>query len=75
MLAIFDRARESGAIRADVTNADIALILLVEGIASMATEHPVSMLRVINVVLDGIMSTTTSLDGPSLSDDELFKMT
>jgi AcrR family transcriptional regulator len=77
MLAIFDRAREAGAIRADVTNADIALLLLAsEGIARLATEHSeLPLQRVVNVILDGIMSTTTELDGSPLSDAELFKFT
>lgn len=77
MLAIFDRARDASAVRADVTNADIALLLLAsEGIARLATEHSNRPLeRVVNVLLDGIMGTTTELDGTPLTKDELFKFT
>lgn len=77
MLGNFDRAREAGAIRADVTNADIALLLVAsEGIARLATEHSMlPMRRVVNVMLDGVMNTSTELDGSSLSDDELFNFT
>lgn len=77
MLEIFDRAREAGAVRADVTNADIALLLLAsEGISRLATEHSdVPLQRVVSVILDGIMNTSTPLDGPSLSHEELFRHT
>jgi AcrR family transcriptional regulator len=77
MLANFDRAREAGAIRADVTNADIALLLVAsEGIARLSTEHSnLPLQRVVNVILDGVMNTVTELDGDSLSHDELFEIT
>lgn len=77
MLANFDRAREAGAVRADVTNADIALLLVAsEGVARLSTEHSrVPLQRVVNVILDGVMNTLTELDGASLSNDELFRMT
>jgi AcrR family transcriptional regulator len=77
MLAVFDRAREAGAVRADVTNADIALLLLAsEGIARLASEHsPLPLQRIVNILLDGTMGTRTDLTGTSLSDDELFKLT
>ena len=77
MLGTFDRARDAGAIRADVSNADIALLLVAsEGIARLATEHSMlPMRRVVNVMLDGVMNTSTALDGSPLSDDELFKFT
>lgn len=77
MLANFDRAREAGAIRADVTNADIALLLVAsEGIARLSTEHSnVPLQRVVNVNLDGVMNTVTELDGDPLSHDELFEIT
>jgi AcrR family transcriptional regulator len=77
MIAIFDHARSTGAIRSDVTDADIALLLLAsEGIARLASEHSeLPLKRVVNVILDGIMSTVTELDGPPLSHDELFNVT
>lgn len=77
MLANFDRARAAGAIRADVTNADIALLLVAsEGIARLSTEHSdVPLHRVVSVILDGVMNTVTELDGSSLSHDALFKIT
>jgi AcrR family transcriptional regulator len=77
MLGNFDRARDAGAIRADVSNADIALLLVAsEGIARLATEHStLPMRRVVNVMLDGVMNTSTELDGLPLSDDELFRFT
>jgi AcrR family transcriptional regulator len=77
MLATIHRGREAGAIRSDVTDADVALLLLAsEGIASLATEHSeLPLQRVVNVILDGIMSTTTELDDSPLSHDELFKLT
>jgi AcrR family transcriptional regulator len=77
MLANFDRARDAGAIRADVTNADIALLLVAsEGIARLSTEHSnLPLQRVVNVILDGVMNTVTELDGDSLSHDELFEIT
>lgn len=77
MLENFDRAREAGAIRSDVTNADIALLLVAsEGIARLASEHSMlPMRRVVNVMLDGVMNTSTELDGSPLSNDELFKLT
>lgn len=77
MLANFDRAREAGAIRADVTNADVALLLVAsEGVARLSTEHSdVPLQRVVNVILDGVMNTVTELEGESLSHDELFEIT
>lgn len=77
MLANFDRARDASAIRADVTNADIALLLVAsEGIARLSTEHSnVPLQRVVSVILDGITNTVTELDGDSLSHDELFEVT
>ncbi|MGH2958698.1 MAG: TetR/AcrR family transcriptional regulator [Solirubrobacterales bacterium] len=77
MLSNFDRARDAGAIRSDVTNADIALLLVAsEGIARLSTEHSIVPLqRVVNVILDGVMNTSTALDGSSLTDNELFKFT
>lgn len=77
MLANFDRARDAGFIRADVTNADIALLLVAsEGIARLSTEHSnLPLQRVVNVILDGVMNTVTPLDGDPLSHGELFEIT
>lgn len=76
MLANFDRAREAGAVRADVTNEDINLLLVAsEGIARLASDaSSIALQRVVNLVLDGVMNTVTRLDGTSLNNDELFKL-
>jgi AcrR family transcriptional regulator len=77
LLATFDRARAAGAVRADVTNEDIALLLLAsEGIARLAAEQSsIALHRVVNLILDGVMSTRTELDGSALSHEALFKFT
>ena len=77
MFASFNRAREAGVVRADVTNEDITLLLIAsEGIARLASEQSEGALqRVVNLMLDGVMNTSTELDGSPLNYDELFKIT
>jgi AcrR family transcriptional regulator len=77
ILGALQRARDTGVVRDDVTDADIMLFLIAtEGIARPSGNHSATALdRLVNLALDGFCDTRTKLDGKPLEFDELLDVT
>jgi AcrR family transcriptional regulator len=77
LLGALTDAKESGVVRADVTNEDIMLFLLAtESIAIPASAHSAAALdRLVDLALDGFCGESTAIAGESLTWDQLFDVT
>lgn len=69
LFSAFDRARREGVLRGDVENEDVFLLLLAtEGIArETSTLSDTALLRIVDIVLDGVCNERSPLDGETLS--------
>lgn len=70
------RAQETGAVRPDVTSADLVMLLLAISRIAEATAPvaPGTWRRHLHVVLDGFRATGVSeLPGPALDDEQLYR--